>query len=526
MAEKYEVIVVGAGHNGLLAAAYLAKAGVKVCVVEKLDYIGGGVVTRDDLCAPGFKVDICSIIHVLIQANPLIVNDELGLLSKYGLEYIFPELQAIVHYHDSSYMKIYQGLDATCQTIAQFSERDAEAYRKFHDWSVKTLDMLTTGLFNPPPPFGSFVSMLQESEEGKELARCMMVSALDIIDEWFENEKVKIAITRWVSELMIKPQTMGTGLVLFLMIPLLHKYGGGLPVGGSGALSESIERCLIDNGGVVKVSSPVKRFKVEQGECTGVILESGEEILAEKAVVGNLHVKQVYNQLLTENELPPGFQDTVSKIMPSDYMLLKLDLALHESPKYKVGSELDEAFFVEFAPNTMVEYLRYFDELSYGVYSGINPYIACQTLHDKTRAPEGKHTLYTGTFAPYNLKDGGPERWDEIRESEAERLLDFMRRYMTNMGEENIIGRFIMTPLDLERHNNAMICGDYGSIGAYLHQSVGNRPLPGWNYRTPVKKLYMCGPSCHPGMGVVGGGRAAVQVLMEDLGIDFEKVIS
>jgi phytoene dehydrogenase-like protein len=324
----------------------------------------------------------------------------------------------------------------------------------------------------------------------------------------------------------IKPQTMGTGLVLFLMIPMLHKYGWGLPIGGSGALSEAMEKCVLENGGVIRISSPVTRFKVEQGECEGVVLENGEEILATKAVVANLHVKQVYHQMLTEKELPSGFQETVGKIMPSDYTTFVLGLALHESPQFKAGAEFDEALSIEFSPTSMVDYLRYYDELSYGCEPQMNPYMACVTFHDKTRAPEGKHLICGGTFAPYNLKEGGPLRWDDIREETADRFLDFLQQYISNLGTENIIGRFVMSPLDLERHNSAMICGDFGSIGAHLHQSAGNRPLPGWNYRTPVNNLYLCGPSCHPGGSVIGGGRAAVQVVMEDLNIDFEKMIS
>jgi phytoene dehydrogenase-like protein len=370
------------------------------------------------------------------------------------------------------------------------------------------------------------MSLLQESEEGRELARSMMISPLNTIESFFENEKIKIVITRWASEVGIKPQTMGTGLVLFLMIPLLHKYGWGLALGGSGALSEAIEKCLLENGGVIRVSSPVKRFKVEEGECKGVILENGEEIDATKAVVANLHIKQVFNQMLSENELPSGFQDIVGRIMPSDYSTFVLGLALNDKPGFKAGKEFDQALSVEFSPTSMVDYLRYFDELSYGSIPQMHPYLSCVSLHDKSRAPEGKHAMSVGTFAPYNLRQGGAKKWDQIREQTAERLLEYMRQYMTNLDDQNIIGQFIMSPLDLERHNPAMIYGDFGSIGAHLHQTAGNRPLPMWNYRTPVTKLYMCGASCHPGASVIGGGRAAVQVVMEDLGIDFEKVVS
>ena len=148
-----------------------------------------------------------------------------------------------------------------------------------------------------------------ESEEGQALLRALMMSSLDIVNEWFESEKVRSGITRWVSELMMHPDVKGSGLTLFLMVPLIHKYGGGLPVGGSGALTEALERCIEDNGATIKTSSPIKRFKVTSGECDGVILESGEEILARKGVFSNLNIKQMFPKMVDAGDLPPDFAE-------------------------------------------------------------------------------------------------------------------------------------------------------------------------------------------------------------------------
>ena len=310
MAEKYEVVVAGGGHNGLIVAGYLAKAGVKVCVVEAKDYVGGGVTSRE-VAAPGFKSDLCSVWHGFIQPNPIIKDDELGLLSEHGLKYLYPDVHTAVLFPDDRYMIFYRDLDRTCESIAKFSKKDAEAYRRFHDWSIQTLDMFTTGMFNPPASFGSFVSMLDGSPEGQGLLRSMMVSALDICNEWFESDELKIAMTRFASEGMISPQTKGTGLVLFIFIPLMHKYGGGLAVGGSGALSWSLERCIKANGGTIRTSSMVKNFKVVGGEAKGVVLESGEEIEATKAVVTNFNVKQVFPGMVEGAVLPKFFEERV-----------------------------------------------------------------------------------------------------------------------------------------------------------------------------------------------------------------------
>jgi len=196
-------------------------------------------------------------------------------------------------------------------------------------------------------------------------------------------------------------------------------------------------------------------------------------------------------------------------------------------PKYKVGPELNECFFVENAYSTKESFVKAFQTLEFGYPStDFGVYIA-QTQWDKTRAPEGKHTLHLYAFEPYDLKDGGGNKWDEIGEKVADELLEKMRAITTNMGSDNILGRTIMTPLDYERHNPAMIRGDIGHFGIFNFQMGGNRPIPGWHhYRMPVKNLYLAGASTHPGMGVNGGGRAAAKVIMEDLGIDFDNVIS
>ena len=523
MSKKYDVVFAGGGHNALTAACYLSKAGMKVCVVERLPHVGGGVWTGE-MAAPGFKTDPSSVIHALIQSNPLLLNDELKLLSKYGLKYVYPDVQMAVHFYDGSYLNICKTLDQTVASIAQFSKKDAESYTKFVQWSQSFMDVLLTGLFNPPPPFGVFASMMDQSDEGRDILRMLMLSSLDVIEEWFENEKVKIALTRWVSEIMVNPRTKGTGMVVFLMLGMMHKYPPGMPIGGSGALTDALSRCLLDLGGEIKTSSPIKEFKLKKNSCEGVILDTGEEILASRAVVSTLHIKQVFPGMISGANLPQGFNEKVEKLRFSSFSCFHQGLALHEPPAFKAGPDVNKAFLVEFAPETMEDYLRYFDDLEYGIPHN-NPLLCCQSLHDPSRAPAGKHTLYLYEYAPYHLKEGGSARWDEIRQQYAESVLDFLRKYTTNMGSENIIGQWIQSPVDLERHNISFMKGDFGHIGAFMEQNMGNRPLPGWNYKTPVEKLYMCGPSTHPGSGCSGGARAAVQAIMQDLGIDFEKVI-
>ncbi|MBW1902580.1 MAG: NAD(P)/FAD-dependent oxidoreductase [Deltaproteobacteria bacterium] len=524
MSRKHEVIVIGGGHNGLTVASYLAKAGVDVCVVEALPVVGGGVVSAE-LAAPGFITDPCSVWHGFIQANPLILNDELGLQSRFGLNYIMPDNQFTVLFPDDSYITLHRDVDKTCESIAKFSEHDAEAYKKFHQWAGKLLDMLSQGMFNPPPPFGSMVSLLDQSDEGRSLLRSLMISGVDICDDWFESTELKSALTKFCAENLVSPRAKGTGFVLFVFIPLTHQYGGAIPEGGSGALSEAMERCILHYGGTVLTNSVVEKVIIKSGEAKGIVLKGGEEILAGKAVISNLNAKQIPTLIGKEN-VSENYADNLKNLKLSSHRSICTGYAINKPPNYTAGDEVSESFFVEFATKPYEKFLRSFDDMEYGYIPVDMPAVCCQSRLDSTRAPDGKHTLHLFHYAPYDLADGGAAKWDEIREEIADKMLDTLQRQTTNMDGANIIGRTIETPLDLERRNPAMIGGDYCHLGMYLSQLMGNRYLPGWDYRTPVDKFWMCGPSCHPGVGVTGGGRAAVQPVMDSLGIDFEKVIS
>jgi len=519
----YDVVVAGAGHNGLVAAAYLAKAGLSVCVVERNEHVGGGVVTRE-LTLPGFKHDLASLNHALIHANPLIEQDELGLVSKYGLKYVFPEAITALVFPDDTSIVLYKDLDKTCTSIGQFSNRDAEAYRKLHDWAKPLLQVTVAGMFSVPPPLGTFFSMLEQSEEGRELLRAMLVSAQDIANEWFESNEARMLATRFVAEGGMDPQIKGTGYTFLTFVPFFHKYGSGVPIGGSGVLSDLLAQCVEDNGGVIRTSSTARSIKVEGGEAKGVVLDTGEEILAKKALISNLNIKQVAN-MVGETELSPEFMAQVNRLQPSSYAPFLIHMALNEYPEYKVGAEVTKAWYVMPVPATTEEYSRIFDGFKYGLQSTSLPLAACSTLFDASRAPAGKHTLYLFHFEPYKLKDGAA-RWDEIKEDVADGILETLQEHTTNMDSKNILAKSVFSPLDFERYNASWVEGDDYHIGSFLHQSFAMRPVPGWGqYRTPIKKLYLCGPSTHPGGSVTGGSRITAQIVMEDLGIDFEKVI-
>lgn len=523
MSNTYDVVIAGGGHNGLTLGAYLARAGLGVAVVEGQEYVGGGVLTKE-VTNPGFKHDLHSTGHMFIQANPTLTRDELGLKSSYGLKYHYPRVMSTIVFPDDRAMKFHKDVNKTCESIAEFSSRDAEAYRKFHDWAITSLDMLEAGMFVPQPPFGTMVGMLDSNAQGQELLRTLMISSLDVLDEWFESPQMKIALARFVSEGMVDPQVKGTGMNLILFVGLIHKYGWGVPEGGSGALTDALVRAFQANGGTILTSSPIRRFKIEGGECKGVILESGDEILARKAVVSTLNVKQIAD-MVDESALPEGWARQAKRLSHSSFSALHQVLALNDAPKYKAGLTLDESAFVQFVSDDYEEFLKVFDGYKFGIPYTNNPLCVCWTIVDPTRAPEGKHTLYLYHYEPYELKDGGADAWDGKKEEVADGVLKFLQSRTMNMGPENILGRWSRPPRDDARVNRAFVRGDYNHIGLGLHQNMGNRPFPSQGaYRMPIKHMYMAGPSTNPGGGVTCGSRAAAPVILEDLGLDFEKI--
>ncbi len=525
MSEQYEVVIAGGGHNALILACYLAKAGVKVCVLERNEKAGGGVMTQE-YTLPGFRHDTHSVAHTLIQGNPLMLNDELELKSKYGLQYVNPEKMTAAIYEDGSILKFFSDIDRTCDAIAQFSQHDADAYRAFNEQVFKTLDMLVMGMYSVPPDAGAQAAMMDQSAEGREMMRTQAISSWDLISEWFEHPKVKIALARYASEAMTNPFDNGTGFGFYIILPFMYRYGTGVPVGGSWALTEALLKCLDDNGGVIRTSSTVEKILIKNGEARGVVLEGGEEIEATKGVVSSLHVQQLFPDMVPGAKLPDGFERSVKRLKYASIQPFQIHMALNEDPKFDTSEDVSDFFWVEKSHSDEEEFARAFRDLEYGYPRRDFACYVGQHKVDPTRIPEGKGALHLYGFAPYDLKDGGPQKWDEIGREVYEGFVDDLRGMTTNMTDDNILGYNFLTPLDLERHDIAMKHADIGHIGLYSWQLGGNRPVPGWGqYKTPVPKLYMCGASTHPGSGVTGGsGRNAAQVVFEDLGLDFDSV--
>jgi len=522
---QYDIIAMGAGHNGLTTCGYLAKAGKKVLLLERNGYAGGGVATQQIL-SPGYWHDIHSSVHIMIQANPLVTNDELDLFSKHGMKYKYSDVPHATIFADQSVILTYQDLDKTCESIAKISPQDAESYRKFVQIGQGMLPMIMPGMYKPQPPLGQLMAMLDSSDEGRLMLDFMQRSSMDIINQWFTHDKVKMHIARAVSENLQLPDELGTGMGTIMFTALMHTYGVAQPFGGSGKLSESMVRMIEANGGEFRYNAEVKRILVSGGRAVGVEMTDGEKIMAKDAVIGSMHPHKL--RQFVEGIAEPVLQ-RAEKATLAAFSLFVSHYDLKQQIEFKTPEkEVEKAIMLTLCQHeTMAHMQQDFDALKRGelhdtmLFAGND-----ESKTDPSRVPPGAGMWHSTGFAPYKLFEGGASRWDEFKEEYGEMRRQQQSNFVSNLNSDNIIAHKFYTPLDLERNSpNSMLQGDVHGVAPYFYQSVGHRPTPDLGqFRVPgIQGLYVVGPSMPPAGSVVGAGRAVAMIMFEDLGMDFNR---
>lgn len=520
MKNSYDVVTVGSGHNGLIAAAFLAKAGKKVLVLERNAHLGGGCVTSE-IAAPGYFHDWHSAIHALIQANPLIQNDELELLSKFGLEYVYPDAVYSTVFDDGDWLVTYRDVEKTCEAIARISPVDADAYRSFVARSSAVLPLMLQGLFVPPAPQGAFWALLDQSVEGRVLMHIMQKSMLDIVNEQFQHEKVKIHLMKCAAELLIEPDEKGTGAFIFNMAGFVHSYPWGIPKGGSRAIIDALVRCLEANGAEIHANTHVEKVLVNDGKVSGVRLEGGETISAD-IVIGQIHPWLLGDMV---DGLDSGLLGRARNTTTAPYSLMSTFYAMKEAPRFNVPDDVSRVAVMNFAPSSLEAYLRVFDDLRYGDIPKTHVLgISDHAQFDPERAPPGGGTLTVHSFCPVKLR--GNRSWDERKDEIGQELRAAVSEICQNFNEANIVGSDFETPSDAKRHTLTFQNGDVGGVSKAFYQIGGHRPTPELSqYAVPgAEGLYLAGTFMHPPGGVTGGGRATAIRICDDLNIDFTAI--
>src|SRR5690606_15328452 len=342
-----DIVVIGSGHNGLVAAAYLAAAGKRVLVLERNAWFGGGVVTRE-LTEPGFRHDQHSMAHIFIHANPLLAADELGLKSKYGLSYTFPDLPMMSVFEDGTTLGLYRDRERTCAEIAKFSRRDAESYRRLADQAAAWLPMIAATLYSPPMPQGASFALLDQSREGRELWRITQMSSHDVLCRYFEHDKVRMHFARVAGENLVSPDEKATGIGTFVFVGFLEAYGIGVPIGGSGRLTDALVACIRDHGGEVVANVDVEQVIVRNGRAQGVRTRDGREIPAREGVIGSIHPHHL-------DRMVPGLDPLVVRDAEATEMspvaCITVHAALNGPLKFKAGDHV-RAVMIELLPGS------------------------------------------------------------------------------------------------------------------------------------------------------------------------------
>jgi phytoene dehydrogenase-like protein len=523
---KYDVIVIGGGHNGLTNAAYLARAGKKVLALERRHVLGGAAVTEEVF--PGFKFSVCSYVVSLLR--PEIIRDL--DLPRHGLE-ILPLDGTFTPMPSGDYLWRVNDHGKTRREIARHSKLDAEAYEEFGK-AMQAMCRFVKPILGMVPPDPSTLDPRElmkllfigrrfqglSSEDKYNQVQLMTMSAVDFLDQWFETDVLKATMSAsGIIGTFLGVRSPGTAYVL------LHHYMGeidgafrswGFARGGTGAISNAIADAAREAGAEIRTQAPIAKIIVKNGRAQGVVLQNGDEIFG-NVISSSVDPRLTFLKFIEENQLPGEFLEDVRryKFRGSSG---KVNIALDALPDFKClpgpGAHLRGAISV----SPSVEYMeRAYDDAKYGNFSR-RPYIdmVIPSLTDPSVAPPGKHVMSCFVqYAPYKLRAG--LNWDEQREAFGNNVIDTIAEYAPNL-KNIIINKQVLTPLDLEREFG-LSEGNIFQGELSLEQLFFLRPVPGYaQFRTPIKNLYMCGSATHPGGGIMGApGRLAALEILKDV---------
>lgn len=509
----YDAVVIGAGHNGLAAAVHLAAKGWKVAVVEQAEEAGGAVKTRE-VTLPGFRHDLFAMNLSLFAGSPFLAAYKDRLFAN-GMGIVGAGDCFSSAFPDGSWLGVSTDPDATAQRIAALSPRDAEMWRKMVSDFAGDAPHIFALLGSPMPSWATAKTIFKAYRtKGAgwlgDLARLVLSSPREYLDARFENDKLKAMMAAWGMHLDFSPDVAGGALFPYLESMANQCFGMALGQGGADTMIKAMVATLQSLGGELHLGRAVESIETSGDRATAVRLAGGEVLAARRAVIANAHPKLVFSKLLAKDGARAAFDARVAAFRAGPGTMM-IHLALSGLPDWTAGEALKRFAYVHLAPNFEMMAVAYAQ-----ARAGLLPrepvlVVGQPTAVDPSRAPKGKHVLWIQVrVLPSAIRgDAANEiaasHWDEAKEPYAARVLELIERYAPGLSAK-ILGKAVLSPLDLERENPNLIGGDSLSGSHHLDQNFVFRPVFGWSrYKTPVKSLYICGASTWPGAGVGAG---------------------
>ena len=532
--EAYDAIVIGAGHNGLVCAAYLLNAGYSVLLLEKRPVPGGAATTEEAIAqTPGFKFNLCAIDHEFIFLGPII--EELQL-EKYGLKYLACDPHTFCPHPDGKYFLAHKSLEKTRAAIARYSPRDADKYVEFIGYWSKLMSAIAP-FFNAPPQsvlgiakgyrkqnLLDALAIAGSKDKALNFIRTMITAPEDLLNEYFDTELVKAPLARLAAEIGAPPSQKGITAGL-MMLAMRHHPGMARPQGGTGALVEALVKLVTAKGGKILTEQMVKEVIVEDNRAVGVKVAGGQEYRANKAVVSNIDVRRLFLQLVAKDAVKPDLREKVDRrLTNNNETILKIDCALSEAPRFTAypQEDLNNLIGTVLIADSTAHVEQAHSLATMGQIPDANPsmYLDVPSVLDPTLAPEGKHTLWIEFFAPYQIagKEGtglhGTGWTDELKNQVADNVMNKLADYAPNI-KDSVIARRVESPAELGERLGSYK-GNYYHLDMTLDQMIFLRPLPEIaNYTTPIDNLYLTGAGTHPGGSISGmPGRNCARVFL------------
>ena len=533
--EAYDAIVIGAGHNGLVCAAYLLNAGYSVLLLEKRPVPGGAATTEEAIPqeAPGFKFNLCAIDHEFIFLGPIIQELQ---LQKYGLEYLSCDPHTFCPHPDGKYFLAHRSLEKTSQAIARYSQRDADKYVEFIGYWSKLMSAIAP-FFNAPPQsvlgiakgykkdnILDALAIAGSKDKALNFIRTMITAPEDLLNEYFDTELVKAPLARLAAEIGAPPSQKGITAGL-MMLAMRHHPGMARPKGGTGALTQALVKLVKAKGGKILTEQMVKEVIVEDNRAVGVKVQGEAEYRANRAVISNLDVRRLFLQLIDKNDVNPDLREKVDRrLTNNNETILKIDCALSQAPRFTAydRNDSDPLIGTVLIADSTAHVEQAHSLATMGQIPDTNPsmYLDIPSVLDPTLAPESKHTLWIEFFAPYQIagKEGtglhGTGWTDELKERVADNVINKLADYAPNI-KDSVIARRVESPAELGERLGSYK-GNYYHLDMTLDQMIFLRPLPEIaNYTTPIKNLYLTGAGTHPGGSISGmPGRNCARVFL------------